>query len=126
MQIMRDFAVTLQGEHAHRVWNAIYSQQCFSDLNDTDTCQEQRIFYRLISGKPLCLQCSSVSQGGLSTTKINIFKPACKGGLSSLRATDSCTKSQSYRAKPVWFAFFHESKQEVIGAICTLQACMLR
>lgn len=39
-----------KGEHAHRVWNAIYSQQCFSNLNDTDTCQEQRIFYRLISG----------------------------------------------------------------------------
>lgn len=49
--VIRDSAA-LQGEHAHRVWNAIYSQQCFSDLNDTDTCQEQRIFYRLISGKP--------------------------------------------------------------------------
>lgn len=49
--VIRDNAA-LQGEHAHRVWNAIYSQQCFNDLNDTDTCQEQRIFYRLISGEP--------------------------------------------------------------------------
>ncbi|KAL0055639.1 hypothetical protein WJX82_002716 [Trebouxia sp. C0006] len=39
-----------KGEHAHRVWSAIYDQSCFSNLNDTETCQEQRIFYRLISG----------------------------------------------------------------------------
>ena len=41
----------LQGEHAHRVWSAIYDQSCFSNLNDTETCQEQRVFYRLISGE---------------------------------------------------------------------------
>ncbi|KAL3154147.1 hypothetical protein ABBQ32_013672 [Trebouxia sp. C0010 RCD-2024] len=39
-----------KGEHAHRVWSAIYDQSCFSNLNDTETCQEQRVFYRLISG----------------------------------------------------------------------------
>ena len=33
------------------MWSAIYDQSCFSNLNDTDTCQEQRVFYRLISGE---------------------------------------------------------------------------
>lgn len=40
----------MQGEHAHRIWNLIYSQSCFSNINDPDTCAERRVFYRLISG----------------------------------------------------------------------------
>jgi hypothetical protein len=36
-----------QGEHAHRIWSAIYNQSCFSD---GVTCSEERVFYRLISG----------------------------------------------------------------------------
>ncbi|KAK9916428.1 hypothetical protein WJX75_002458 [Coccomyxa subellipsoidea] len=39
-----------KGEHAHRIWNLIYSQSCFSNINDPDTCAERRVFYRLISG----------------------------------------------------------------------------
>ncbi len=35
-----------KGEHAHRIWDAIYSQSCFSTIN----CEEKRIFHRLISG----------------------------------------------------------------------------
>lgn len=35
-----------KGEHAHRIWSAIYSQSCFSNIN----CTEKRVFYRLISG----------------------------------------------------------------------------
>ena len=37
-----------QGEHAHRIWNLIYSQSCFTNI--TDKCTERRIFHRLISG----------------------------------------------------------------------------
>ena len=39
-----------QGEHAHRVWNLIYSQSCFSGIADPDVCAERKVFYRLISG----------------------------------------------------------------------------
>lgn len=39
-----------KGEHANRVWNAIYSQSCFSNISHPDTCEEQRVLYRLISG----------------------------------------------------------------------------
>ena len=43
------------GEHAHRVWRAIYSQPCFAEVasgaNGTCAAQpEVRMFYRLISG----------------------------------------------------------------------------
>ena len=41
----------LQGEHPHRIWDLIYSQSCFAD---TATCAEQRILYRLISGRVWC------------------------------------------------------------------------
>jgi hypothetical protein len=34
------------GEHAHRIWDAIYSQSCFSTIN----CEEKRVFQRLVSG----------------------------------------------------------------------------
>jgi hypothetical protein len=50
-------ALAVQGEHAHRVWSAIYDQSCFSNLNDTETCEEQRIFYRLISGRQALYAC---------------------------------------------------------------------
>ena len=40
----------MQGEHAHRVWNLIYSQSCFSGIADPDVCAERKVFYRLISG----------------------------------------------------------------------------
>lgn len=36
----------LQGEHAHRIWHAIYSQSCFDHIN----CTETRVFHRLLSG----------------------------------------------------------------------------
>ncbi|KAF8071015.1 AERO1 [Scenedesmus sp. PABB004] len=36
-----------KGEHAHRIWSAIYNQSCFSD---GVSCSEERVFYRLISG----------------------------------------------------------------------------
>jgi ERO1-like protein alpha len=54
-----------QGEHAHRIWDAIYSQSCFTELlqlppgngtesasngNGSDVCVEARVFYRLVSG----------------------------------------------------------------------------
>lgn len=35
-----------KGEHAHRIWNSIYSQSCFESIN----CAEKRVFWRLISG----------------------------------------------------------------------------
>ena len=43
-----------QGEHAHRVWGAIYGQYCFEGMTG-GVCPptappEHRIFYRLISG----------------------------------------------------------------------------
>jgi len=36
-----------KGEHAHRIWSAIYNQSCFTD---GVTCTEERVFHRLISG----------------------------------------------------------------------------
>ncbi|PSC73520.1 endoplasmic reticulum oxidoreductin-1-like [Micractinium conductrix] len=39
-----------KGEHAARVWGAIYGQEMFRGINDPDTPPEQRVFYRLISG----------------------------------------------------------------------------
>jgi ERO1-like protein alpha len=42
--------VHVQGEHAHRIWSAIYSQNCFKDVH-SDTCDEESlVFYRIISG----------------------------------------------------------------------------
>ncbi|KAK9805755.1 hypothetical protein WJX73_005872 [Symbiochloris irregularis] len=37
-----------QGEHPHRIWDLIYSQQCWQDTSDL--CHEAQIFFRLISG----------------------------------------------------------------------------
>ncbi|KDD75221.1 endoplasmic reticulum oxidoreductin 1 [Helicosporidium sp. ATCC 50920] len=46
-----------KGEHAHRVWNAIYSQPCFFNLtleepagDLADSRHEHRVFYKLVSG----------------------------------------------------------------------------
>jgi ERO1-like protein alpha len=44
----------LQGEHAHRIWSAIYNQSCFSD---GVSCSEERVFYRLISGMHASISC---------------------------------------------------------------------
>jgi len=44
----------LQGEAARRIWDAIYTQSCFTNVHDNDTCTERRVFYRLISGERLC------------------------------------------------------------------------
>ena len=35
-----------KGEHANRVWAAIYEQPCFVDISHPDTCAEKRIFYK--------------------------------------------------------------------------------
>lgn len=41
----------LQGEHAHRIWDAIYSQNCFKDVHSERGCNEESlVFYRIISG----------------------------------------------------------------------------
>ncbi len=37
------------GESAHRIWSSIYEENCFT-REDSDTCTEKRIFYRLVSG----------------------------------------------------------------------------
>lgn len=39
-----------KGEGAAKIWQAIYSQSCFNNITDPDTCPERRVFYRLISG----------------------------------------------------------------------------
>jgi ERO1-like protein alpha len=46
-----------KGEHAHRIWAAIYGQSCFSSpggptllKKELERCTEKRVFYRLISG----------------------------------------------------------------------------
>lgn len=44
----------LQGEHAHRIWSAIYNQSCFTD---GVSCSEERVFYRLISGMHASISC---------------------------------------------------------------------
>lgn len=38
-----------KGESARRIWEAIYSQNCFEN-GEKDSCTERRVFYRLISG----------------------------------------------------------------------------
>lgn len=38
------------GEHAHRIWNAIYSQNCFADVRSATCDHESKVFYRIISG----------------------------------------------------------------------------
>lgn len=38
-----------KGEAAARIWEAIYTQSCFTNRVD-DNCTERRIFYRLVSG----------------------------------------------------------------------------
>jgi Endoplasmic Reticulum Oxidoreductin 1 (ERO1) len=40
----------LQGEHAHRIWNAIYAQNCFRHVHSTVCDEESLVFYRIISG----------------------------------------------------------------------------
>ena len=51
----------MQGEHAHRIWNLIYSQSCFTNI--TDKCTERRIFHRLISGAlAICKLCDHLLQ----------------------------------------------------------------
>lgn len=37
-----------QGENSHKIWNAIYSQDCFRE--ESEVCEEKRLVYRLISG----------------------------------------------------------------------------
>lgn len=39
-----------KGEHANRVWGAIYEQKCFQGVHDPDAAPERRVFYKLISG----------------------------------------------------------------------------
>lgn len=46
-----------KGADAHKIWNSIYRENCFSDFNpvpsygpEIETCLEKRVFYRLISG----------------------------------------------------------------------------
>eukprot|EP00879_Flechtneria_rotunda_P015861 GHRR01016588.1.p1 GENE.GHRR01016588.1~~GHRR01016588.1.p1 ORF type:complete len:419 (+),score=117.45 GHRR01016588.1:349-1605(+) len=43
-----------KGEHAHRIWSAIYNQSCFTD---GVSCSEERVFYRLISGMHASISC---------------------------------------------------------------------
>lgn len=51
--LVTEAVVDVQGEHANRIWNLIYSQSCFTNI--TDSCTERRIFHRLISGLALFL-----------------------------------------------------------------------
>lgn len=37
-----------QGENSHKIWNAIYGQDCFRE--ESEVCQEKELVYRLISG----------------------------------------------------------------------------
>eukprot|EP00191_Tetraselmis_sp_GSL018_P008154 CAMPEP_0177609656 /NCGR_PEP_ID=MMETSP0419_2-20121207/19234_1 /TAXON_ID=582737 /ORGANISM="Tetraselmis sp., Strain GSL018" /LENGTH=490 /DNA_ID=CAMNT_0019104653 /DNA_START=248 /DNA_END=1720 /DNA_ORIENTATION=- len=39
-----------KGEHARRVWGAIYGQKCFQNITGPEACQESRVFYKLVSG----------------------------------------------------------------------------
>ena len=39
-----------KGEHANRVWKAIYDQPCLQDATKPETPAEKRVFYKLISG----------------------------------------------------------------------------
>jgi ERO1-like protein alpha len=49
----------LQGEHAHRIWSAIYNQSCFTDGL---TCTEERVFFRLLSGMHTSISLHLVDQ----------------------------------------------------------------
>ena len=40
----------MQGEHAYRIWSAIYSQNCFRDVHAEHCNEESLLFYRIISG----------------------------------------------------------------------------
>jgi hypothetical protein len=40
----------LQGEHAHRIWHSIYSQNCFKNIHSEACDEESLVFYRIISG----------------------------------------------------------------------------
>lgn len=39
-----------KGEHAQRVWKAIYEQKCFEGIHEDNVPDERRVFYKLISG----------------------------------------------------------------------------
>lgn len=39
-----------KGEHANRVWGAIYQQPCLQDAQNPQAPAERRVFYKLISG----------------------------------------------------------------------------
>jgi ERO1-like protein alpha len=52
--ILHALSDVAQGEHAHRIWSAIYNQSCFSD---GVSCSEERVFYRLISGMHASISC---------------------------------------------------------------------
>lgn len=60
----------LQGEHPHRIWQLIYSQSCFSDVDSLASCPEKRIFYRLISGTA-----HSPSEATLQITSVRVLPP---------------------------------------------------
>lgn len=49
----------VQGEHAHRIWSAIYNQSCFTDGL---TCTEERVFVRLLSGMHTSISLHLVDQ----------------------------------------------------------------
>jgi ERO1-like protein alpha len=40
----------VQGEHAHRIWDSIYSQNCFKNIHPDKCDEESLVFYRIISG----------------------------------------------------------------------------
>ncbi len=89
----------VQGEHAHRVWSAIYDQSCFSNLNDTETCQEQRIFYRLISGRHAlyaCLAPTRLAQTHAHQTRLNSLyhtvKRRCAQAAHALPSAAACLR----------------------------------
>jgi hypothetical protein len=44
-----------KGEHANRVWGAIYGQDMFKGVNSPDTPPEQRVFYRCGAWRALAL-----------------------------------------------------------------------
>ncbi len=87
----------VQGEHAHRVWSAIYDQSCFSNLNDTETCQEQRIFYRLISGGHALYACLALTP--LHSTRLVRFHTH-QTSLNSLYHSVKRRRAQAAHALP--------------------------
>lgn len=46
------------GPSSHKIWNAIYEQNCFvkdsifskSEANNWNSCEERKLFYRIVSG----------------------------------------------------------------------------